>query len=176
MANSYGQLGPDFQRFLWGVADHAARSKNHLSAHDLPIPDGVNALGLENASAVVSCKRLRNRLYHDYILRFHRDVLEAVTSRLFGKSFALRDDVNYRAVQEHRSAMWQPNCAPAHPVDFSAADEDTSFDLPPMHDTPERSTLLVSGVAAPALSTPGSPESFSSAGFNFTIGEEYPCD
>ena len=105
------------------MADHAARSKSHLQLHDLPIPDGVNGLGLEHAPAVVSCKRLRNRLYHDYMLRLHRDILEAVTTRLFGKSFALRNDVNYRAVQEHRNAMWQPSCVAAALPNFLAFEE-----------------------------------------------------
>ena len=39
-------------------------------------------------------KRLRNRLYHDYILRMHVNILEAVTTRLFGENFAHRESVS----------------------------------------------------------------------------------
>ena len=80
--------------FLWAVADYAARTKSYLQPHDLPIPEGVNALDMEHSRAVMACKRLHNRLYHDYILRMHVNILEAVTTRLFGENFAHCESVS----------------------------------------------------------------------------------
>ena len=109
MANSWGLCGPDFLRFLWAVADYAARTKSYLQLHDLPIPEGVNALDMEHSRAVMACKRLRNRLYHDYILRMHQaNILEAATAGLFGKSFAHRESVSCRIIQDHQIVMAQP--------------------------------------------------------------------
>ena len=36
VSNSLGQVGPDFLRFLWGLADDAARNSVHLPLDDLP--------------------------------------------------------------------------------------------------------------------------------------------
>ena len=81
-----------------GFADYAASTKSYLQPHDLPIPDGASALDMEHSRAVMACKRLCNRLYHDYILRMHVNILEAVTTRLFGKNFAHCESVSYRII------------------------------------------------------------------------------
>ncbi len=39
VSNSLGQLGPNFHRFLWGLADHAARNQVPVELQDFPLLD-----------------------------------------------------------------------------------------------------------------------------------------
>ncbi len=56
VCNSLGQLGPDFQNFLWALADHA--TKNQLSANLLDKP----CLDSQTADQATS-RKLRRLLY-----------------------------------------------------------------------------------------------------------------
>ena len=45
----------------------------------------------------------------------HVNILEAVTTRLFGKNFAHRESVSYRIIQDHQIVMAQPTGLPELP-------------------------------------------------------------
>jgi hypothetical protein len=91
IANSWGGGGPDLLRFLWAVADHAARN-----AHSLPL-DRILTLSQPafsehdppSEAQLLSFKILRGRLNYDYRLRLLTAVYEAVTERIFGRTHAL---------------------------------------------------------------------------------------
>ena len=110
VASSFGVCGPDLLRFLWAVADHAARYAYGLpldvylslsqpsSDHD-PIVDENRKLSL---------KILRACLYNEYRLRTLTAIYEAATFRVFGRSFALNMCCFYREQLAASRATWQP--------------------------------------------------------------------
>ena len=116
VANSWGVCGPDLLRFLWAVADHAARN-----AFSLPL-DKVLTLShpahSENEppsdATMLSFKILRGRLNLDYRLRLLTAIYEAFTERVFGRTHALVSHPEYLEHQAAARAVWQPtfSCPP----------------------------------------------------------------
>ena len=110
VASSFGVCGPDLLRFLWAVADHAARY-----AYDLPL-DVYLSLSqpscdhdpVVDEKRKLSFKILRGRLYNEYRLRTLTAIYEAVTFRVFGRSFALNMCRFYREQLLVSRATWQP--------------------------------------------------------------------
>ena len=86
VCNSFGQLGPDFLRFLWALADHAARNCVHLPLDDLPQLDPAAA-----DRALADFKRLRGHLYIQSTYKILAAIFEGVTERVYGRTFALRN-------------------------------------------------------------------------------------
>ena len=109
-ANSFGVCGPDLLLFLRAVADHAARY-----AYDLPL-DVYLSLSqpscdhdpVVDEKRKLSFKILRGRLYNEYRLRTLTAIYEAVTFRVFGRSFALNMCRFYREQLLASRATWQP--------------------------------------------------------------------
>ena len=106
VCNSWGELGPELLRFLWAVADHAARQHDSASPQGLdPSPVLDKASQDHTASAL---KRLRGRLYHEYRTRMLCAVLEGVTERVYGRTFALIGDRRYLQWMDTARPLWQP--------------------------------------------------------------------
>jgi hypothetical protein len=114
VANSWGVWGPDLLRFLWAIADHAARQ--HLSMPDadlLVLPQQL--WGAQSASQTAAAdsqvsafKALRGCLNIEYRQRVLTAVYEATTERLYGRTFALSSFKCYRETLTHGSTVWQP--------------------------------------------------------------------
>jgi hypothetical protein len=106
VCNSLGQLGPDFQNFLWALADHAA--KNQFSANlldkqcvDFPTADQA------------TFQKLRSFLYLQALDKILAAIFEGVTERIYGRTFALRSLPAYQHTVAERSQPWYPsNSAP----------------------------------------------------------------
>ena len=114
VANSWGVFGPDLRRFLWAIADHAAR--HHLSLPDadlrvLPehlwVPQSASQTAAAD-SQVSSFKALCGCLNIEYRQRMLTAVYEATTERLYGRTYALSSFKCYRETLAHGRAVWQP--------------------------------------------------------------------
>ena len=110
VATTLGVFGPDLLRFLWAVADHAARY-----AFDLPLDvylslsqPSTDVSERTSEKETIAFKVLRGRLYNEYRLRTLTAVYEAVTSRVFGRSFALNTCRLYRELLASTRTTWQP--------------------------------------------------------------------
>jgi hypothetical protein len=111
VANSWGVCGPDLIRFLWAIADHAAR--HHLSMPDADLRVLPQQLwGPQSASQraaadsqVSAFKALLVCLNVEYRQRVLTAVYEATTERLYGRTHALS---SYRETLAHGRAVWQP--------------------------------------------------------------------
>ncbi len=53
MANSFGQLGPKFLRFLWTLVDHAARNYIPVPLPVLPLPFGADSSEEQDSPQIV---------------------------------------------------------------------------------------------------------------------------
>ena len=121
MANSWGVCGPDLLRFLWAVADHAARN-----AYSLPL-DRILTLSQPAHSEIdppseatmLSFKILRGRLNLDYRLRLLTAIYEAFTERVFGRTHALVSHPEYLEHQAAARAVWQPTFSSPLPLSSS---------------------------------------------------------
>ena len=117
VTNSWGVLGPDVLRFLWAVADHAAR--NALS---FPI-DFYSSLSPPSSSdhaepseaQLLAFRILRGRLNLDSRLRLLTAVQEAFAERVFGRTHALASLPEYIEFQAAARAVWMPTSAVAPP-------------------------------------------------------------
>ena len=150
VANSWGVCGPDLLRFLWAVADHAARN-----AHSLPL-DRILTLSQPALSEhdppseaqLLSFKILRGRLNYDYRLRLLTAVYEAVTERIFGRTHALVSHPEYQEFQAAARAVWQPTMFPP-PSGVSSPLSSSSCDSSALS-----ASEVLSGVRASLLSSP----------------------
>ena len=114
VANSWGVCGPDLIRFLWAIADHAAR--HHLSMPDADLRVLPQQLwGPQSASQTAAAdsqisafKALRGSLNVEYRQRVLTAVYEATTERLYGRTYALSSFKCYRETLAHGRAVWQP--------------------------------------------------------------------
>ena len=91
VCNSLGQLGPDFLRFLWALADFAARNRIHTTTDDRLPPDPAAASRARSA-----CSALRKRLYNQATTKVLTAVYEGVTERIYGRTFVLRNHPQYQ--------------------------------------------------------------------------------
>ena len=169
VANSWGVCGPDLLRFLWAVADHAARN-----AHSLPLDSiltvsqpGPSAHEPPSETQLLAFKILRGRLNLDYRLRFLTAVYEAITERIFGRTYALVSHPEYQERQAAVRAVWQPACFPplsgaasprsTHSSDSSVLSSSEGLSQPDVlsNSAPSlRSTEVVLGVTRASLPGP----------------------
>jgi hypothetical protein len=91
VANSLGQLGPDLLRFLWCLADHAARNQVPVELHELPL---LHHEPLPPAHSPF--QTLRSRIYVQSTYKILAAVFEGVTERLYDRTFALRSLPAYK--------------------------------------------------------------------------------
>ena len=96
-------------RFLWALADFAARNRVHLPEPILPNRGpAAHAADLEDDTLIQRFKRLRSRLFLSARLTVLTAVYEGVTERVYGRTFSLRTNPRYWAALRARSALWQP--------------------------------------------------------------------
>ena len=82
---------PDMLHFLWNLADRSAW--HHVGFY--PIAQGPDLMS-ESTDHDRDFRRLRGKLFNDYRLRLQTAIFEAVTMRVYGRSFALTCSANYR--------------------------------------------------------------------------------
>ena len=124
--NSFGQLGPDLLRFLWLVADRHAQRKcsDYLHASALTVmADPVPVSG-----SVSNFKRCRARLFRLSVQEVTLAIYEAVTERVFGRTYALQ------AYPDYRTFFRAPPPSPPGPLSLSS-----SFPLSSSHPPPSDS-------------------------------------
>jgi hypothetical protein len=99
VCNSLGQLGPDFQRFLWALADHVACNQiaSELSLNEDTLPLNQTA-----------AKDLRGLLYQQASCKILGAIFEGVTERIYGRTFALRSMPAYLRRVAETSQPWLP--------------------------------------------------------------------
>ena len=91
--NSFGQLGAEFLRFLlWALADHAARNHYPVPLPVLPILSDSASQDALDSPQVVQFKRFRGQLYVQARLHVLTAVYEAITHRVYVKTFSLQMD------------------------------------------------------------------------------------
>ena len=106
VCNTWGEFGPDFLRFLWALADFAARKYYGL----LPLTDNVQPCHiLEDASDNADFRALRGRIYHDYRLRLLIQLYEGVTERVYGRTYALTANKYYLDWLRQSREVWEPS-------------------------------------------------------------------
>jgi hypothetical protein len=97
-------------RFLWAVADHAAR--NALSFpldHYLSLsPPSSTDHTAPSEAQLLAFRILRGRLYLDFRLRVLTTIHEAFTERVFGRTYALASLPEYIEFQASARAVWMP--------------------------------------------------------------------
>ena len=109
VANSFGQLGPEFLRFLWTLADHAARNYIPVPLPVLPLPFGADSSEEQDSPQVVRFKLLRSRIFAQDRLHVLTALYEAITHRVYGHTFPLQADAHYWAVLAQLSSIWTPS-------------------------------------------------------------------
>ncbi len=109
VCNSLGQLGPDFQNFLWALADHAA--KNQLSAN---LQD-KQCLDFQTADQETFPK-LRSFPYLQALDKVLAAIFEGVTERIYGRTLALRSLPAYLRTVAACSQPWFPSNSAPPPV------------------------------------------------------------
>ena len=89
--------------FLWNLADRSSR--HHFGFN--PIEHGQDLMS-QSADHDRDFRRLRGKLFNDYRLRLQTAIFEAVTMRVYGRSFALTGSVNYRTWIRTLQTEWHP--------------------------------------------------------------------
>ena len=84
-ANSFGQLGPEFLRFLWALADHAAHNRHPVPLPVLPILSESESPDEHDSSFVV-------KVLFRHLLTA---VYEAITHSVYCKTFPLQYNSQY---------------------------------------------------------------------------------
>jgi hypothetical protein len=113
VANSWGVCGPDLIRFLWAIADHAARY--HLSMPDADLrvlPQQLigphSAFQKAAADSQISAFKALRCLNVEYRQRVLTAVYEVTTERLYGRTYALSSFKCCRETLAIGRAVWQP--------------------------------------------------------------------
>jgi hypothetical protein len=127
VTNTFGQFGPELLRFLWALADFAARNRIHLPQPLLPNRGpAAHAAELEDDTLIQRFKRLRSSLFLSARLTVLTAVYEGVTERVYGRTFSLRTNPRSWAALRVRSALWQPGpdfapLSPPPPLSYADA-------------------------------------------------------
>jgi hypothetical protein len=112
-ANTFGQFGPEFLRFLWTLADHAARYYIPVPLPVLPLSSGNAPFDSEDQdfSQVVRFKHLRGRIFAQDRLQVLTAIYEAVTHRVHGHTFPIQTDAcsSYWTALSDLSSVWTPS-------------------------------------------------------------------
>ncbi len=92
--------------FLRNLADHSARrARHHFGFH--PIQYGQNSMS-QSTDHDRDFRILRGKLFNDYRLRLQTAIFEAVTMRVFGRSFALTCSASYETWITTLKTEWHP--------------------------------------------------------------------
>jgi len=93
-ANSFGQLGPEFLRFLWALADHAARSYIAVPIPVLPLLSAADPQDDSDTPRIVRFKRLRGQI-------FVQSRLHVLTAGLTAKDAVSDYEFNFSGLLAH---------------------------------------------------------------------------
>ena len=109
VCNTWGECGPELLRFLWAVAEFSARNQTGTSSlyvePSLALPAAASSVQEHQENAF---KKLRGSLFHQFRQRILCTILEGVTERMFGRTFALSANKHYRRWQHTAKELWQP--------------------------------------------------------------------
>ena len=103
--NTWGQLGNDFVRFLWILADKAAH--NHLGLNPLSYQSPLLRSPQESEDSS-DIQQNRSRLFRDYKLQLLTAISEAVAERVLGRTFALSCTEGYQVWLQSTREQWLP--------------------------------------------------------------------
>ena len=136
VANTWGNLGPDLLRFLWAVADHAARYHLALPQHEVrALPQSCLTLSQDEMvtdKLEKSFKALRGKLNNEYRQRVLTAVYEGVAERVWGRTHALSANKYYHDTMALGRAAWQPVFHNV-PVTGPSASASEAASSPPPH-------------------------------------------
>jgi hypothetical protein len=107
VANSFGQLGSEFLRFLWSIADFSARNLVPVPLPILPTL-GSPPAGDDDSPLIRKFRKLRQSLYHKARLEISLAVYEGIAERVFGRTHALRSNNRYHWRIQDTSSLWHP--------------------------------------------------------------------
>ena len=102
--NTLGQLEPEFLRFLFNCADHAARRVTDYVPATHHNPNSQR----QDDDKYWQFVALRGRTFNRYRMMMLLATAEATTQRLHGRSFALACDSRYKAWMDHHKEPWIP--------------------------------------------------------------------
>jgi hypothetical protein len=112
-ANTFGQLGSELFRFLWALADHAARNYVPVPVTVLPVLSAALYSDDHNSPQVVRFKRLRGHLFVESRLHLLTAVYEAITRRVYGRTSPLQSQAQYWETLSSLSLLWSPPSPPS---------------------------------------------------------------
>ena len=97
---------------MWALADHAARNQIPVPLPVLPSLADANPPDEHDSQQVVRFKRLRGQIFVQARLHLLTAVYEAVTHRVYGRTFALQADAEYWVTLHNLSMVWSPQTDP----------------------------------------------------------------
>jgi hypothetical protein len=110
VTNSFGQLGPEFLRFLWALADYAARNLVPVPLPILPVLGSPPAGdGDDDSPLVRKFRRVRRTLYLRARLEILLAVYEGISERIVGRTYALQNSKHFWFRIQDISAVWRPD-------------------------------------------------------------------
>ena len=112
-ANTFGQLGSELLRFLWALADHAARNYVPVPVTVLPVLSAAPSSDDHHSPQVVRFKRLRGQLFVESRLHLLTAVYEAITHRVYGRTSPLQSQAQYWETLSSLSLLWSPTSPPS---------------------------------------------------------------
>jgi hypothetical protein len=113
-ANTIGQQGSELLRFLWALADHAARNYVPVPVTVLPVLSDAPSSEDHNSPQVVRFKRQRGQLFVVGVpfAPAHR-VYEAITHRGYGRASSSQSQAQYWETLSSLSLLWSPQSPPS---------------------------------------------------------------
>ncbi len=112
-ANNFGQLRPEFLRFLWTLAYHATRHYISVPLTELPLSSGNAPSEDQDSPQVVRFKRLLGRIFAQDQLQVLTAVYEALTHRVYGHTFHIQADMRYWTslsdLSSDLTSVWTPS-------------------------------------------------------------------
>ena len=109
VSNSFGQLGPEFLRFLWALADYAARNLVPVPMPIQPARPRPPADSEDDDSPQV---RKFRRVRHAFYLKARTEILlavyEGISERITGRTYALQNNPQFWFRIKDISTIWRP--------------------------------------------------------------------
>ena len=105
VANSFGQLGSDLLRFLWLLANFAARNKTPVPLLDLPDTQTTHN---EEGAQKSAFKKLRSKIFIEFKQKLQTEIYEGITERVFGRTYSLQANPQYRQFFAMHRSIWTP--------------------------------------------------------------------
>jgi hypothetical protein len=111
VTNSFGQFGADLLRFLWLLANFAARNQIPVQIVDRP---NTQSTFDEDETQKSAFKILRSKIFTEFKQKIQTEVYEGIAERVFGRTHSLQANPQYRQFFATHRSMWTPELLAMH--------------------------------------------------------------